>query len=252
MKALITGASSGIGREFARILHKRGYELILVARREERLKALCEELKCDAKIITMDISIRENCFRLYEAVKEDNIDLLINNAGFAVFGEFSEIDLTRELEMIDVNICAVDILMKLFLRDFIKKNKGHILNVASAAAFMPGPLLSTYYATKAYVLRLTEAVSYELKKRGSSVYIGALCPGPVDTEFNDTAGVSFAVKGLNAKDVASYAVKKMFEGKVTIVPGAMMKAGCFLTRFIPKSALLSICYGFQKRKDSNT
>ena len=252
MKALITGASSGIGREFAKILHKRGCELILVARREERLKTLCDELNCNAKIVTLDLSSRQNCFLLYETLKDQNIDIVINNAGFGVFGEFSEINLNRELEMIDVNVCAVDILTKLFLRDFIKKNNGYILNVASAAAFMPGPLLSTYYATKAYVLRLTEAVSYELKKSGSSVYIGALCPGPVDTEFNDTAGVRFAVKGLDANKVSLYAVKKMFKRKVVIIPGFMMKAGCFFTRLIPKQALLSICYRFQKRKDTIT
>ncbi|MBQ3379258.1 MAG: SDR family oxidoreductase [Clostridia bacterium] len=248
MKALITGASSGIGRDFARALDKMGYDLILAARREDRMKELAADLTHGAKIIPVDLSIRENCFKLYELTKDEDIDLLINNAGFGIFGAFSEIDLGRELEMIDVNVCAVDILMKLFLKDFIKKDSGRILNVASVAAFMPGPLLSSYYASKAYVLRLTEAVSYELKKRGSRVRLSALCPGPVDTEFNDTAGVKFAVKGQNSAAVAEYALKKMFEDKVTIVPGAAFKVGSFLTRLMPKGVLLSIGYSFQRRK----
>jgi len=249
MKALITGASSGIGREFARLLHARGYELILVARRENRLKELSEELGCNARIIELDLSKKENCYKLYDMTKDDGVDLLINNAGFAVFGEFTEIDLERELEMIDVNIVAVDILMKLFLRDFEKRNSGRIFNVASAAAFMPGPLLSTYYATKAYVLRLTEASAYELKRKGSAVYVGAFCPGPVDTEFNQTAGVNFSIKGLDAKKAADYALKKMFAGKVTIVAGTMMRIGCFFTRLMPKSVILPISYSIQRRKD---
>ena len=248
MKALITGASSGMGRDFARALHRMGYELILVARREDRMVELAKDLSCDARIIPLDLSVRENCFKLYELTKDEDIDLLINNAGFGIFGAFDEIDLTRELEMIDVNICAVDILMKLFLRDFIKKDSGRILNVASAAAFMPGPLLSTYYATKAYVLRLTEAANYELKKRGSRVSVSALCPGPVDTEFSDTAGVRFAAKGLNSQAVADYALTQALRGKVTIVPDAAMKVGRFFTRLAPSGLLLSVAYNFQKRK----
>ena len=237
-----------MGRDFARALDARGYELILAARREERMRELSLDLSREARIIPIDLSVRENCFKLYELTKDEDIDLLINNAGFGIFGAFSEIDLGRELEMIDVNVCAVDILMKLFLRDFIKKDSGRILNVASAAAFMPGPLLSTYYGTKAYVLRVTEAVDYELKRKGSRVRVSALCPGPVDTEFNDTAGVKFAVKGLNSAAVAEYALTQMFRGKTTIVPGAAMKAGCFFTRLVPKGALLSVAYGFQRRK----
>jgi short-subunit dehydrogenase len=154
-KALITGASSGIGRDMARVLSSKGYDLILVARRKDRLEELKNELKTDVQILPYDISNYENCISLYNEVKDQNIDILINNAGFGIFGDFLSIDLEKELNMIDVNIKSVDILTKLFLKDFKEKNKGYILNVASSAAFLPGPLLSSYYASKAYVLRLT-------------------------------------------------------------------------------------------------
>ena len=158
MKALITGASSGIGRDIARELSNRGYDLILVARRKSRLEELANELNTKVEIIDMDISSTYNCMQLYNKVKKDNIDILINNAGFGLFGSFDETNLDKELDMIDLNIKAVHVLTKLFLKDFIEKDKGYILNVASSAAFVPGPLMATYYATKAYVLQLTEAL----------------------------------------------------------------------------------------------
>jgi short-subunit dehydrogenase len=249
MKALITGASSGIGRDMSVILSRMGYDLILVARRMERLEELKKTLKTDVEIICLDLSKEESCFSLYEQVKTENIDILINNAGFGIFGTFDSIDVNRELEMIDINIKAVDVLMKLFLKDFILKDSGYILNVASSAAFMPGPLLSSYYASKAYVLRLTEAIHEELRRNGSKVYVGSLCPGPVDTEFNDTANVKFSVKGLTSQYVAEYAIKKMFKRKLTIVPGTTMKLVSFFVRFVPKKPLLRITYTMQKRKD---
>ena len=158
MKVLITGASSGIGRDMAEIYSNKGYELILVARSKDKLELLANKLKTKVKIIQMDLSIPENCFRLYDLVKDEEIDILINNAGYGVFGKFLDTDLNEELNMIDLNIKAVHILTKLFLRAFKEKNKGSILNVASSAAFSPGPLFSSYYASKAYVVRLTEAL----------------------------------------------------------------------------------------------
>ena len=223
MKALITGASSGIGRDMARILSSMGFETILIARREDRLKELQKELGTKSEIICADVSNVNECKRIYERVKEQDIDVVINNAGFGIFGEFTSIDLDKELNMIDVNIKAVDILTKLFLRDFKEKNKGYILNVASSAAFLPGPLLSSYYASKAYVLRLTEAIYEELRREKSNVYVGVLCPGPVDTEFNDVASVKFSLKGLKSSYVAKYAIDKMFKRKLVIVPGKVMK-----------------------------
>lgn len=249
MKALITGASSGIGRDMARILSSRGYDLILVARRKDKLEALKNELKTEITIIPMDISSTFNCMKLYNKVKKENIDILINNAGFGLFGEFRETNLDKELDMIDVNIKSLHTLTKLFLNDFIKNNNGYILNVASSAAFLPGPLMDTYYATKAYVLRLTESISEELRRNNSNVYIGALCPGPVNTEFNNVAGVRFSIKSLESYDVAEYAINKMFKRKKIIIPGISIKLGTFFTRLLPIEWQARISYNIQKKKN---
>ena len=248
MKALITGASSGIGRDMARILSSKGYDLILVARRKDKLEKIKKELNTDVTIITMDISSTFNCVKLYNKVKKEDIDVLINNAGFGLFGEFINTDLDKELDMIDVNIKAVHTLTKLFLADFVKKDKGYILNVASSAAFLPGPLMATYYSTKAYVLRLTQSIKEELRRSKSNVYVGALCPGPVNTEFNNVAGVNFSIKSLESYDVAEYAIKKMFKRKKMIVPGITIKIGVFFTRFLPFGLQSKISYDIQKKK----
>nr|WP_319489509.1 SDR family oxidoreductase [uncultured Caproiciproducens sp.] len=248
MKALITGASSGIGRDMANILSEKGCDLILVARRKDRLEQVQKNLKTETKIICADLSIESACIALYEQVKDENIDILINNAGFGVFGAFDKTDLQKELRMIDTNIRAVHILTKLFLKDFKAKNSGYILNVASSAAFQPGPLLSSYYASKAYVLRLTEAISEELRRSGSAVQICALCPGPVHTEFDAVADVRFSVKGLESRYVAEYAIRKMFEKKLVIVPGTLMKLTRFFGKFLTEKQMLRISYHMQKRK----
>lgn len=250
MKALITGASSGIGRDMAIILSNMGYDLILVARRQDKLDELKVELPTAAENICLDLSSEESCYSLYEQTKNQSIDILINNAGFGLFGAFDQTDLNTELRMIDTNIRAVHILTKLFLKDFKRKNSGYILNVASSAAFLPGPLLSGYYATKAYVLRITQAIYEELRREGSRVYIGALCPGPVETEFDKTAMVKFSVKGLSSEYVARYAIKQMFKRKLTIVPGITMKLARFFERFVPDKPLLRFAYRMQKRKES--
>lgn len=251
MKALVTGASSGIGKDIAIELSKRGYELILVARSKEELESVQKELITDSKIIAMDLSEHNNCYDLYSQVKDDDIDILINNAGFGVFGEFINTSLEKELTMIDLNINAVHILTKLFLNDFVKKDRGYILNVASSAAFTPGPLMASYYASKSYVLRLTESIYGELLKKKSKVYIGCLCPGPVNTNFNQVAGVHFSVKALESYDVAKYAVKKMFKKKLVIVPGLTMKLCHFLVRFVPVKLLVRITYNIQKKKEES-
>ena len=216
MKALITGASSGIGRDIARELNKKGYELVLVARDLEKLKELKNELGTNTEIISMDLSIEENCKELYSKVPD--IDLLINNAGFGACGNFTKTDLEKEIKMINTNITAYHILTKLYLQNMVKKDKGQILNVASIAGFMPGPLMATYYATKAYVVRLSEGIREELKKQKSNVKISILCPGPVDTNFNNVADVEFSVKGLTSEYVAKYTVKKLEKKKFYIIP----------------------------------
>ena len=248
MKALITGASSGIGRDMAKILSSKGYDLILVARRKKLLEELKSELNTEVEIIVMDISSTFNCMKLYNKVKKYDIDIVINNAGFGTFGNFSDIKINTELDMIDLNIKAVHSLTKVFLQDFKEKNKGYILNVASLAAFQAGPLMATYYASKAYVLRLTEAIYEELRREKSNVYIGALCPGPVDTGFNDVAGVNFGVKALKSYDVAEYAIKNMFKRKLIIIPGLSMRVVSYLGHLVPRKIKLRLAYNIQKKK----
>lgn len=250
MIALITGASSGIGADMARILSEKGYDLILVARNKRKMESLSKELKTNVEIIPMDISSTYNCTELYNMVKKKDIDILINNAGFGLFGHFNTTKLDKELDMIELNIKTVHTLTKLFLKDFLKKNKGHILNVASSAAFMPGPLMATYYATKAYVLHLTEAINEELKRDNKNVYVGALCPGPVNTNFNKVAGVSFNLDSLESYDVAKYAINKMLKNKVVIVPGIKIKIGIFILRFLPRNLVRKIAYKIQKSKEN--
>lgn len=250
MLALITGASSGIGSDMARILSDKGYDLILVARNKKKMELLAKELKTNVEIIPIDISSTYNCTQLYNQVKKKNIDILINNAGFGLFGEFNQTKLDKELDMIELNIKTVHVLTKLFLKDFVKKDSGYILNVASSAAFMPGPLMSTYYSTKAYVLHLTESINEELRRKKSSVYIGALCPGPVSTNFNKVAGVSFNLESLESYDVAKYAINKMLKRKIVIVPGIKIKIGVFALRLLPRNIVRKIAYKIQKSKEN--
>ena len=250
MKALITGASSGMGRDMARILSQQGYDLLLVARRRERLEELKAELGTNVDILCLDLASVENCYEVYHAAGD--IDVLINNAGFGAFGDFLETDLATEMNMLDVNVRAMHVLMKLFLVDFVRKDHGYVLNVASAAGFMPGgPLLDTYYATKAYMLSLSRGVSKELKKAKSKVVVSALCPGPVKTEFEHVAGVDFCSVGLESKKVAAYALCKLFKGKNVIVPGFAIRLGRFITRLLPDCALLSAAYIIQAPRRKN-
>ena len=250
MKALITGASSGIGRELARQLSAMGIDVILVARRLTRLQQLKEELEGQAQVICMDLRDAKSCRMLYERVKAEEIDILINNAGFGLCGAFDETSLDRELEMIDLNIRAVHILTKLFLKDFIARDHGFILNVASIAAYAPGPLMATYYASKAYVLRLSQSIYGELRRRGSHVHVAALCPGPVRTEFNQVAGVEFFTSGMSAQKVAKIAIEGMFSEKREIIPGTLMKWAKALTRVTPTALQLRISHYLQHRKQN--
>lgn len=248
MKALITGASSGIGRDMARILANKGYDLIIVARRKDRLEELKESLHTNVTIISMDISSTYNCMKLYNKIKSEDIEIVINNAGFGLFGDFTSTSIDKELDMIDLNIKSLHTLTKLFLNDFVKKDKGYILNVASSAAFLPGPMMATYYATKAYVLRLTEAVSYELKEKGSNVYIGALCPGPIKTEFENVANVEFTTKKMTSEEVSKYAINQMFKNKKIIIPGGIMKISHIFSKILPDTLLAKIAFNAQKKR----
>lgn len=248
MKALITGASSGIGKNMAYVLANKGVDLILVARSKEEMIKIKDNVKVNVDIIEMDLLKEKSVFELYDMCKDKNIDILINNAGFGLFGIFTETDLDRELEMIDLNIKAYHILTKLFLKDFVEKDSGYILNVASSAGFMAGPRLSTYYATKNYVLKLTMAINEELRQSGSHVVMSALCPGPVNTNFNKVANGEFSIKEASPKFVAEYAIDKLFQKKMLIIPTLRIKLGIFLLRLVPYRLQLSFCYHIQGKK----
>ena len=271
MWALVTGASSGIGRDMARYLFGLGYNLIITARNIDELNKLKNELlkhenelneEKSAKIeksnevtksrkiivIKEDLSKKENCIDLYEKTKQIDLNLLVNNAGFGVFGNFTETDLEKEINLINTNITAVHILTKLYLKDMCKKNKGIILNVASIAGMEPGPLMSAYYASKAYVIRLSRAVNKELKKQKSNVKISILCPGPVDTNFNNVANVKFKAPSAPSETVAKYGIDKALKGKLIIIPGFLNKTVRLFSKIMPDCVLESVAYHIQERK----
>ena len=254
MLALVTGASSGIGRDIARELAKRKYDVIIVARNEKALQELKEELekeyKVKAYVKIVDLSNKENCIKLYEEVKAEfeNIDVLINNAGLGTCGRFTDTSLEKEQQIIDTNITALHILMKLFLKDMCKNNKGYIMNVASIAGFMPGPLMATYYASKAYVVRLTQAVQKELKFQKSNVKVSVLCPGPVKTNFQKVADVKFNSPEAESSVVARKAVEKMFKGRKVIFSSWYIGIVRFFAKILPDSFMAFCCYFVQKRK----
>jgi hypothetical protein len=181
-------------------------------------------------------------------LKDKNIEVLVNNAGFGCFGELCKTRLSSELEMIDLNVCAVHILTKLFLRKMLKQNRGYILNVASLAAFTPGPLMSTYYATKAYVYSLTNAVAEEIRHSGRNVHISAFCPGPVDTDFNNRAGVSFGINPIDSKFAAYTAVRGMLKGKRVIFPRYRDRLTALAASAAPVKAATAVCWHIQRKK----
>lgn len=248
MKVLITGASSGIGRDMAREFGKLKYDLVLVARDEIKLNELKEELSKEVEVIVipMDLAKEENCISLFNMQKD--VDILVNNAGFGVFGDFTKTDLNKEIDLINTNITAVHILTKLYLTEMCNKNSGKILNVSSIAGSMPGPLMSAYYASKAYVLRMSEGIREELKRKNSKVQISVLQPGPVNTNFNNVANVKFSMKPLTSEYVAKYAVNKLLKGKFYIVPGFSIKMTRFFAKITPNNILSKIAYNVQERK----
>lgn len=248
MKALITGATSGIGMSMAKYLCSMGWELVLTGRNKNALEKLKSELNTNVYIIPADLSEKEEVFKVYHYCKLHDIDMLINNAGYGIFGRFDETDIEDELNMLNVNITALHILTKLFLRDFKKKNRGIILNVASSAGFMTGPLLSSYYASKNYVVRLSLAIAQELKKTKSKVRISIFCPGPVDTNFNNRVGVVFSVKPISADFAAKYAIDNALSGRTVIIPTFKMKLGVLGAKLAPEKILSSVTYTIQKKK----
>ncbi len=248
--AVITGASSGIGKEFAKRLAARGYALVLVARREERLKELAKRLKTECEIITADLTQKTECERLCALLEDKKVEVFINNAGFGDCGQFLKTEENKELDMIRLNIAALHLLTKRMVQRFQKQGRGWLLNVASSAGLLPaGPYMATYYATKAYVTSLTRAVAAELAERKSPVYIGCLCPGPVNTEFNTVANVEFALRGIRPGYCAGYALHLMFEKRKTvIVPTLTMKLAVVFGRCLPQKAVIFLAGKQQKKK----
>ena len=243
-RALVTGASSGIGASASKILSEKGYEVILVARRKDRLVALQKSLKAKSHIFVCDLSKPEELENLVNAFSD--IDILVNNAGLGVYGEFTESDFEKENLMIDVNIRALHFLMKKYIP--LMKNGGKILNIASAAAFCSGPLLSSYYASKAYVLRLSNGVREELRRNKIPVSITVFCPGPVETEFGEVSGSNLGTGIISAEYAAKKAVSGMFKGKKTVVPTLTMKFTRILAKILPDSLLVRFMYNLQKAK----
>ncbi|MDP2653312.1 MAG: SDR family oxidoreductase [Candidatus Omnitrophota bacterium] len=261
--ALITGASSGIGMEFARVFASEQYDLVLVARREERLKELAQDLHekhgVSVKNIISDLTEVGAARSIYQEVRDNDIvvDVLVNNAGFGGFGEFARSDLQKMTEMVQVNVAVLMQLTRLFLDDMIARKEGRILNVASMAAFVPGPLMSVYYASKAFVLSFSEAVASELK--GTGVFITVLCPGPVQSEFQlvayrENPSVTRKRRIPTAAETARFGYEAMKEKKLIAITGFTNKAIPFFVRLLPRQFLAEIARRRQElhRKTTHT
>ena len=253
MYALVTGASSGIGVEIAKLLAKRQYNLILVARRKKRLVRLKAQLKSkyniSVKVIECDLSKEENCYQLCKEIKDLDVSVLVNNAGFGKVGHFDTIPLEDEIDMIHTNIVAPHILTKWFVKE---KDSGNILNVASMAGFQPGPVMAAYGATKAYLLNLSIAVNYELEKSNKNIHVTTLCPGPVDTEFNKVADADFNLQSISAKQCAREALSGLFQKKELVIPGKAMKLLRIGSKIAPLRIILPMEYRIQGKKTRNT
>ena len=241
--ALVTGASAGLGVEFARQLSRRGHRLVLVARRKDRLEQLAKELG-NARAVAIDLSKGDAAARLMADVEANGeiVGLLVNNAGFGLIGRFAELDAKRERQMIDLNVGALTELCRAVAPSMIERKSGAILNVASTAAFQPGPKMAVYFATKAFVLSLTEALHEELKPHG--IKVSCLCPGPTRTEFGDVAGFGgnglFDRVAMNAAEVVEIGLKGLDSNRAVVVTGWLNKIGAASTRFAPRSMVRKI------------
>jgi short-subunit dehydrogenase len=239
--ALITGASGGLGEEFANILAEKKWNLILVARSKDKLDVIKTNLEHNhsiaVQVIDLDLSLPDATHQLMKHIEKQNVDLLINNAGFGDFGLFQDSDPLRTRNMIDLNIGTLTDLTRAVLPGMIARKSGRILNVASTAAFQPGPLMAVYYATKAYVLNFSLALSDELQ--GTGVTVTCLCPGPTRTGFATHANMGssklFRRTLLNAHEVSAAGINACLKGKVLITPGIVNAIGTFMTRFVSRS-----------------
>jgi len=240
--ALVTGASSGIGYELSRLFARDGYNLVLVARNKQKLNQLADDLRenfrVSTKVIPKDLSITASPKEIFDELQKEStrIDVLVNNAGFNVYGYFSETDLKKELQMIQVHIVSLTCLTKMFLPGMLKQGCGRILNVGSTGSFVPGPLDAVYCATKAYILSFSEAIAEELQ--GTGVTVTALCPGVTWTRFQKRAQMPedlrlFKFGAMDAKTVAETGYRGLMKGKRIVVPGIYNKLQMFLVKFMP-------------------
>lgn len=247
--ALITGASSGIGTELAREMGRRGYHLILTGRNATRLKALCDEFDGHAEWLSLDLSKPEEINALADLIREQKPDVLINNAGFGIFGDFMDANPSDTQALVNVNCLAVTTLMQAAMKAMQGKENAFILNVASVAGLLPsGPHLCSYYASKSYVVSLTLGARQEARERGLGISISALCPGPVNTRFNERAGVRFALPGKEPDAIAEAAIRGMFQGRALIVPGGMIRASAVLARLLPETVYTALISRQQRKK----
>ena len=235
--ALITGASAGLGVEFARQLARRGHRLVLAARRRERLETLAAELG-NARAVAIDLAEAGSTERLAADIEAagEQVDILVNNAGFGLKGRFAELDPARLREMVDLNVGSLTELCRAFAPGMVERGSGAILNVASTAAFQPGPGMAVYFATKAYVLSLSEALHEELKPHG--IRVTALCPGPTRTEFGAVAGFPqdgpFDRMSADSASVVRAGLEALDRNRAVAVPGLLNKVGAASTRFVPR------------------
>lgn len=254
--ALVTGASGGIGLDLSRVLARNGHDVILVARTTSRLQEVAAELQksgVTVHVITSDLSRPNAAAHVVAELKRRNIEIeiLVNNAGYGLTGAFADNDLQRELDMIQVNVVALTELTKLLLRPMIARGRGRILNVASTAAFQPGPLMAVYYATKAYVLSFSEAIADEL--RDSGVSVTALCPGPTQTGFAETANMTQSrlftmMRPMSSAEVARAGYRGMMSGTRIVIPGAKNKMLVQALRISPRRAVTALVRRFQENR----
>jgi uncharacterized protein len=255
--AIVTGASAGIGRELSKLFARDRTPLVLVARRGVELEALARDLSAsgapDVRVVAVDLSVSAGRAQLFEATKDVEIEFLVNNAGFGSNGPFWENDARRELQMVDLNVGAVVELTRHYLPGMVTRGRGRVLNIGSTAGFQPGPLMATYYATKAFVNSFTEALAHELAGTGVSATVS--CPGPVATEFgaiagNDKSALFKKAGGVASADwVAAKAYEAMMRGQVVAVHGARMKVAMSFAKLVPRGVLASMAGALNKQVD---
>ena len=247
--SVVTGGASGIGLEFVKLLLNDNYKVFVIDNNKENLSELNNIIsKNKFQSIRLDLAKRKSPKKIYKKLKNENIEVLINNAGFGTFGKFYKTEWKREAEMINLHVLNTAHLTKLFLKDMIKKNNGKILNIASIAAFQPGPMMSLYYATKAFILHFTEAISNEVKDKNISISV--LCPGQTNTNFQESVSSKKNKINFNTScpiKVAKYGYNALKKNITVSVPGFLNKIIVFLNRILPRSTSTNLVRYIQEK-----